>query len=124
MSIVWFYNNKQTNKQTEPPGREPLVVNGVVVGPFEEDDVGSTIASDRRIVKVKGEDLDTPDCLRSVDTGNNPGTVKIPQYQVNKTKQRTHTETFLCKHVRKKLITCDNSTTAHHVYAFLLYLEC
>jgi len=32
----------------------PLVVNGVVVGPFEEEEEGTGIASD--VVKVKGED--------------------------------------------------------------------
>jgi hypothetical protein len=43
---------------TEPPGQKPLVVNGVVVGPFEEEEEGTGVASD--IVKVKGEDLATP----------------------------------------------------------------
>ena len=43
---------------TEPPGQKPLVVNGVVVGPFEEEEEGIGVASD--IVKVKGEDLATP----------------------------------------------------------------
>jgi len=43
---------------TEPPGQKPLVVNGVVVGPFEEEEEGTGIASD--VVKVKGEDPATP----------------------------------------------------------------
>jgi len=42
----------------EPPGHKPLVVNGVVVGPFEEEEEGTSIASD--VVKVKGEDPATP----------------------------------------------------------------
>jgi len=31
---------------TEPPKQKPLVVNGVVVGPFEEKEEGSGLASD------------------------------------------------------------------------------
>jgi len=40
----------------------PLVVNVVVVGPFEEEEEGTGIASD--LVKVEGEDPDTPGYLR------------------------------------------------------------
>ena len=47
---------------TEPPWHKPLAVNVVVVGPFEEEEEGIGVASD--VVKVKGEDLDTPDYLR------------------------------------------------------------
>ena len=36
---------------TEPPKQKPLVVNGVVVGPFEEKEEGHCIASD--VVKVE-----------------------------------------------------------------------
>jgi len=43
---------------TEPPGYKPLVVNGVVVGPFEEDEEGTGVASD--VVKVEVEDPATP----------------------------------------------------------------
>ena len=43
---------------TEPPGHKPLVVNGVVVGPFEEEEEGTGIVSD--VVKVQGEDPATP----------------------------------------------------------------
>ena len=43
---------------TEPPGQKPLVVNGVVVGPFEEEEMGTGVASDA--VKVQGEDPATP----------------------------------------------------------------
>jgi len=39
---------------TEPPGPKPLVVNGVVMGPFEVEEEGSDV------VKVKGEDAATP----------------------------------------------------------------
>jgi len=35
----------------EPPGQKPLVVNGVVVGPFIEEEEGTGITSD---VKVQG----------------------------------------------------------------------
>jgi len=41
-----------------PPGQKPLVVNGVVVGPFEEEEEGTGVASD--VVKVEGEDPGTP----------------------------------------------------------------
>jgi len=47
---------------TEPPGHKPLVVNVVVVGPFEEEEVGISVASD--VVKAEGEDPDTPGYLR------------------------------------------------------------
>ena len=38
-----------------------MVVNGTVVGPFEEEEEGAGIASD--VVKVKGEDPVTPGLL-------------------------------------------------------------
>jgi len=38
-----------------------MVVNGTVVGPFEEEDEGTGITSD--IVKVEGEDPTTPGLL-------------------------------------------------------------
>ena len=60
-----------------------MVVNGTVVGPFEEEEEGTGITSD--VVKVEGEDPATPGPAR-ID----PGTVTIPQYRFNKTKQRTH----------------------------------
>jgi len=41
---------------TEPPGYKPLVVNVVVVGPFEEEEEGTGVASD--VVKVEGGDPD------------------------------------------------------------------
>jgi len=46
----------------EPPGHKPLVVNVVVVGPFEEEEQGTGVASD--VVKVQGENPDTPGYLR------------------------------------------------------------
>ena len=46
----------------EPPGQKPLVVNVIVVGPFEEKEEGTGVASD--VVKVQGEDPDTPGYLR------------------------------------------------------------
>jgi len=46
----------------EPPVHEPLIVNVVVVGLFEEEEEGTGIASD--VVKVQGEDPDTPGYLR------------------------------------------------------------
>jgi len=47
---------------TEPPGHKPLVVNVVVVGMFEEEGEVTGVASD--VVKVQGEDPDTPGYLR------------------------------------------------------------
>ena len=44
---------------------KPLVVNVVVVGPLEEEEEGTGIASD--VVKVEAEDLDTPGCLGEQD---------------------------------------------------------
>jgi len=52
---------------TQPPGQKPLVVNVVVVGPFEEEEEGISIASD--VVKVEGEDPDTPGYLRGERVG-------------------------------------------------------
>jgi len=60
-----------------------------LLGPFEEEEEGTCIASD--VVKVKGEDPVTPGLLPK---GIDPGTVTIPQYRVNKTKQHTHTFHF------------------------------
>jgi len=37
----------------EPPGHKPLIVNVAVVGPFEEEEEGTGIASD--VVKVEGK---------------------------------------------------------------------
>jgi len=42
---------------TEPPGHKPLVVNVVVVGPFEEEEAVTCVASD--VIKVQVEDPDT-----------------------------------------------------------------
>ena len=38
----------------EPPGHKSLVVNGVVAGPFEEEEEGTSVGRD--VVKVEGED--------------------------------------------------------------------
>jgi len=46
----------------EPPGHKPLVINVVVVGPFDEEEEGISVGSD--VVKVEGEDPDTPGYLR------------------------------------------------------------
>ena len=42
--------NFEPAETTEPPGHKPLVVNVVVVGPFEEEEERTSIASD--VVKV------------------------------------------------------------------------
>jgi len=47
---------------TEPPGHKPMVVNVIVVCPFEEEEEGTGIASD--VVKVQGEDPNSPGYLR------------------------------------------------------------
>ena len=52
-------------------------------GPFEEEEEGTGITSD--VVKVEGEDPGTP----GPRLRNDPGTVTISQYRVNKTKQHT-----------------------------------
>jgi len=46
----------------QPPGNKPLVVNVIVVGPFEEEEEGISVTSD--VVQMKGEKLDTPGYLR------------------------------------------------------------
>ena len=51
-------NEIWTCHTTEPPGHKPLVVKGVVVGPFEEEEEGPGVTSD--VVKVEGEDPATP----------------------------------------------------------------
>jgi len=56
------------------------------VGPFEEEEEGTGVASD--VVKVEGEDPATPGPL---PLRNDPGTVTIPQYWFNKNKA-THTQ--------------------------------
>ena len=61
-----------------------MVITVTVVGPFEEEEEGTGIVSD--LVKVQGEDPATPGLLPK---GIDPGTVTIPQYRVNKTKQHT-----------------------------------
>jgi len=42
----------------EPPGHKPLVVNRVVVSPFEEEEEATGVAKD--VIKVEGEDPATP----------------------------------------------------------------
>jgi len=79
----WHYSTQEILPSLETPTNEaertldlprqwsqkPLVVNGVVVGPFEEEEEGTDIASD--VVKIEGEDPAIPGYyLRSVDTGN------------------------------------------------------
>jgi len=59
-------NELWTCQTTESPGQKPLVVNGVVVGPFEEEEEGTGVTSD--VVKVKGEDPATPGPLSYVMT--------------------------------------------------------
>jgi len=63
-----------------PSGYKPLVVNVVVVGPFEKVEEGSGVPSD--VVKVNSEDPATPGPLKR----NDPWIVMIPKYPVNKTK--------------------------------------
>ena len=54
------------------------------MGPFEEEEEGTGVASD--VVKVEGEDPATPGPQKRNDTR----TITIPQYQFNKNKA-THT---------------------------------
>ena len=60
-----------------------------MLGPFEEEEEGTGIASD--VVKVQGEDSATPGLLPK---GIDPGTVTIPQYRANKTKQHRDCRAF------------------------------
>jgi len=106
---VWRHNQKKTKKIDTERGTKRsefspwLVVNVVVVGPFEEEKEGISIASD--VFKVEGEDLDTlgyligeEGCLRSRIVGMsplarswwNPRTVTVPWYRFNEIKQHTH----------------------------------
>ena len=64
---VWrYYKTKTKNQKLDVCvavwRHKPLVVNPVVVGPFEEEEEGTGIASD--VVKVEGEDMDAPGYLR------------------------------------------------------------
>jgi len=64
--VLWFNWLKAgsvtlQSETTEPPGHKSLVANVVVVGLFEEEEERTGITSD--VVKLKGEDLDTPGCL-------------------------------------------------------------
>jgi len=58
----WGRANFGPTHTTEPPGHKPLVVNVIVVGPFEEEEEETGLASD--VVKVQGEDPDTLGYLR------------------------------------------------------------
>ena len=93
-----------------------------MLGPFEDEEEGTGVSSD--VVKVKGEDPDTPGYLRGDRVRSaaisDPGCVgdlgswvrlpwlahdeapgpyiTIPQYQFNKTKQHTRTRLPLLAH--------------------------
>ena len=58
---------------TEPPGHKPLVVNRVVVGPFKEEEEGTSIASNA--VKVEAVESGHP---RSPDLRNDTETAISP----------------------------------------------
>jgi len=92
-------NKIWTCHTTKPLEHKRLLVNVVVVGPFEEKEKGTSVASD--VVKVEGEDPATPGPLKR----NHPGTVTIPQYRFNKTKQHTRSSTkLLCSKFPKSSI--------------------
>jgi len=82
-SHQWGRTNFGPAHKTELPGQKPLVINVVVVGPFEEEEEGTGVASD--VVKVEGEDPATQVSW----TGMTPGPWRF-QYRYNKTKQHTH----------------------------------
>jgi len=63
------------------------------------------------VVKVQGEDLATPGPLKR----NDPGTVTIPQYRVNTTKQHTHTHTRGQARVRP-IDKLEEACTPAHVW--------
>ena len=56
-----YHHLRLSPMRPEQPGHKPLVVNVMVVGPFEEEEAGTGIASD--VVKVEGEDPATPGLL-------------------------------------------------------------
>ena len=88
-----------------------MLITVTVVGPFEEEEEGTGITSD--LVKVKGEDPATPGLLPK---GIDPGTVTIPQYRVNKTKQNTQRQyksfpnNRFCQVEMKKTTRLSNET--------------
>ena len=59
---MWGRTNFGPTHTTEPPGHKPLVVNVIVVGPFEQEDEVTGVVRD--VVKVEDEDPDTPGYLR------------------------------------------------------------
>jgi len=71
---------RPVTQTTESPGQKFLTVNGVAVGPFEEEEEGTGVPSD--VLKVKGEDPGSGH-PRSPALRNDPGTVTIPQYRFN-----------------------------------------
>jgi len=122
---------------TEPPVHKPLVVNVVFVGQFEleEEEEGNSLASD--VVKVEGEDQDTPGYLRGdrvrrdvSDLGSwvrlpwlahdeTPGPyITIPQYRVNKTKQHTQQkcESLACDLRASRCYLTGSQPQGHSIY--------
>jgi len=77
----------------DDPGHKPLVVNVVLVGPLEEEEEGTGVASE--VVKVEGEDPVTPGYyLRSVDTRKARDRNDSPIFGLIK-QSNTHTFFFL-----------------------------
>jgi len=96
-----------------------MVITVTVVGPFEEEEEGTGIASE--VVKVQGEDPATPGLLPK---GIDPGTVTIPQYRYNKTKQHTHSRAPLCHRVQQLLQQIvDGPLMAHHIEDTCLWMR-
>ena len=58
LNELWTCPDDEADRAQAPGVR----VNVVVVGPFEEEEEGTGVASD--VVKVQGEDPDTPGYLR------------------------------------------------------------
>jgi len=63
MSLFWRELGKWVPSRCQPTetGAGPSDVNGTVVGPFEEEEEGTGIASD--VVEVEGEEPATPGLL-------------------------------------------------------------
>jgi len=90
-----------------------------LLGPFEEEEEGTGVASD--VVKVDGEDPATPGPLKR----NDPGTVTIPPYQF-KSNKATHTPrvSLACLCMRADFVRPANRVIEHKALCVCLSGPC